>query len=149
MHTSLPKCEVLEGHDLSCTCPKGLRRVDQERHRTDLFLISQLGELIAWVSLMPTVWWRDNLDVWLSRLLWLNILRTHSGKLKTLCVKNKWCLFFGSHVNVRVYVSAGIVFRLKFASRTGHFRLEHQLARIQPFSNWLARETDVSLVVGQ
>ena len=27
-------------------------------------------------------------------------------------------------VNVRVYVSAGIVFRLKFASRTGHFRAE-------------------------
>ena len=39
-------------------------------------------------------------------------------------VKNKWCLFLGSHVNVRVCVSASIVFRLKFASRTGHFRVE-------------------------
>ena len=27
-------------------------------------------------------------------------------------------------VNVRVYVSAGIVFTLKFASHTGHFRVE-------------------------
>ena len=27
-------------------------------------------------------------------------------------------------VNVRVCVSAGIVFRLNFASRTGHFRVE-------------------------
>ena len=39
-------------------------------------------------------------------------------------LKNKWCLFLGSHVNVRVCISAGIVFRLKFASRTGHFRVE-------------------------
>ena len=31
---------------------------------------------------------------------------------------------FNLPVNVRGYVSAGIVFRLKFASRTGHFRVE-------------------------
>ena len=39
-------------------------------------------------------------------------------------LKNKYCLFWGSHVNVRVCVSTGIVFRLNFASRTGHFRMK-------------------------
>ena len=60
-------------------------------------------------------------------------------------------------VNVRVCVSAGIVFRLKFASRTGHFRVEGEggtsglntgWCEFSLFSNRLACETDVSLVGG-
>ena len=62
--------------------------------------------------------------------------------------------FLGSHVNVRVCVSAGIVFLIEFClphwSLPGgrcrrDFRLEHRLARIRPFSNQLACETDVFL----